>query len=115
MDNSVGRVVEIDRGGVERLRLAPDVNDVAQHLRRLAQQHGEVHVHRHVAVDRILDGETPVFGCASEHRERAALSIAQGLERGERFGTDGEHVALLRLVAPDLAWRHARLLRRNRA
>ena len=49
------------------------------------------------------------------HGERAALALRRSLELVEPVGTDREHVALLRLVAPDLAWRHARLFARHRA
>ena len=49
------------------------------------------------------------------HGEGAALAPAQRLERVEPVGGDGQHVALLRLVAPDLERRHAGLVVRDLA
>src|SRR5581483_12518970 len=43
-------------------------------------------------------------------RARAALALAQATKYIERAALDRQHVALLRLVAPDLHRRHARLV-----
>jgi hypothetical protein len=50
----------------------------------------------------------------ADHGERTALALADRTKRRQIPRRDREHVALLRLVAPNLARRHARLFRRNR-
>ena len=47
---------------------------------------------------------------APTHGEGAALALAERLEARRAAGVDGQHVALLRLVAPDLERRHAGLV-----
>src|SRR6185503_10604662 len=56
-----------------------------------------------------------VRGRFPHHRERAALALADGAEALQIARRDRKDVALLRLVAPDLERRHARLLVRNPA
>ena len=51
---------------------------------------------------------------APTHGERAALALAERAEQVEAVRGDREDVALLRLVGPDLARGHARLLVRHR-
>ena len=51
----------------------------------------------------------------ADHRERAALAPCNGGEVVELAGVDDQHVALLRLVAPQLHGRHAGLVVGNRA
>ena len=51
----------------------------------------------------------------ADHRERAALAAAQRREASSPPADEREHVALLRLVAPDLERRHARLVARHLA
>jgi hypothetical protein len=88
---------------------------VAVHLGRLAEQH----VHGHV--DGLHGGafvghqQLALLGRHADHRERATLALAEGLELFERLGRDGQHVALLALVAPDLLGRQARLFERHLA
>ena len=91
------------------------VRDVARHLRRLAEDHVERHVDRAVAEVRIVDDEPPLRVRGADDRERTALALADRAKPARGSGRDREHVALLRLVAPDLARRHARLFGRDRA
>ncbi len=56
------------------------------------------------------DGQLWLFGRLADNRERAALTFADSLETLEIGGTDGQHVTLLGLVAPDLVRGHARLV-----
>ena len=56
------------------------------------------------------DLEVLFVGRDAHDGERAALALAERAEEVERLGGDGEDVALLRLVRPDLARGHPRLL-----
>ena len=90
--------------------------DVAHHLRRLAEdaRRGPCRP----ACCRSADRSTvrwPSAVAVPDHRERAALARADRAELVEPVGRDREHVALLRLVAPHLARRHAGFLVGRRA
>ena len=79
---------------------------LAAQLGRLAEQHA------HVDVDggRLARGcQLQVLGVGdgADHGHRAALAGAQGFQLGQPLGGDAQHVAFLRLVAPDLGRRHA--------
>ena len=87
----------------------------ARHLGRLAQQHGERHVDGPPLQQAVLDAQLTVVGGVAHDGERAALTRAQRLELGEALGREREHVALLRLVAPQLERRHAGLVARHGA
>ena len=92
-------------------KLTGDLRDragIAHHARRLAEQYVNGHVDRRAVQQRIGNLQQPVAGYFADHGERAALALAQGLELSTLPGTEREHVALLRLVAPDL---HRRELR----
>src|SRR5437879_13876696 len=91
--------------------MARDARGVAGHFRRLAEEHVQVHVDRTRCERAILDDEALFTRRTPHDREGAAFAFAQSTEAIERIGTNGEHVAFLRLVAPDLARRHSRLLR----
>jgi hypothetical protein len=54
-------------------------------------------------------------GGHADHGERAALALAHLLNSGSRLGVDGQHVALLALVAPDLLGRQAGFFQRHLA
>ena len=56
------------------------------------------------------DEQAPVVGRLADDGEGAALAFAQRAEFGQPRRRDGQHVALLRLVAPDLGRRHAGFL-----
>jgi hypothetical protein len=69
------------------------------------------HIHRLVAEVIVLHRQLAVAGGGADHGKGAALAFAQGAELVQARRRDGQHVALLGLVAPDLARRHARLFR----
>ena len=50
-----------------------------------------------------------VVGGHADHGEGATLAFAEGFELGQAARRNGQHVTLLRLVAPDFGRRHARL------
>ncbi len=109
------RLRRIHCGRIEIIASAIEARHVAQHARRLAQQHVHRQVHRLVAQEGIGDAQHPVAGGLADHGIGTALAPAEGLEDGQPVRRDGEHIALLRLVAPDLERRHARLVVRYRA
>ncbi len=100
---------------IERRQRARDAPDVAQHPWRLPKDHVEVDVDGPVAELRVRDGQVAVARGRAEDRERAPLALADGAEPGEPVGAHRERIAFLRLVAPDLARRHARFLARHSA
>ena len=110
--------IQLDAGEVERRQLEALAAHLALHLRRFAEKD----VHRHVDVDdrrpaRAGVGrqrELALLGGNADHGERAALALAHRLQHRQRARLDGEHVALLALVAPDLLRRQAALLDRDR-
>ena len=57
----------------------------------------------------------PIPDRGADHGEGTALALADVLKQSARGRRDREHVALLRLVAPDLARRKARVFHRDRA
>ena len=93
---------------------ARDGLHVAVHLGRLAQQHVHGHVHRSFLAF-IDQHQLALLGGHADHRERAALALAEGLELLQRLGRDGQHVAFLALVAPDFLGRQAGLFQRHGA
>ena len=82
---------------------------VARHARRLAEQRFHFHVDRLLPKWRSVTRQVAVGGRLADHGERAALALADRLKLGEPLGRDRQHVAFLRLVAPDFGGRHARL------
>src|SRR5215831_19593049 len=91
------------------------MRDVAGHPRRFPQDDVERNVDRTIAEPRVIDDELALRIRAPHHRERAALALAHRAKVIQSLQWNREHVALLRLVAPDLARRHARLFGGNRA
>ena len=71
--------------------------------------------HRRRAEQTIAHGKMPAVVGVAQHRERAAFPLANAAEPLQIRRRNGQHVALLRLVAPDLARAHARLFAGNRA
>ena len=108
--HAVGRLLQVNGGGIEGRQVARLARDVARHLRRLAEQHFQIHVDGVVAEVAVAHHQPTVGGRLAQHGEGAALALAQGAELVEPVGRNRQHVALLRFVAPDLARRHARLL-----
>ena len=100
-------------GQVHRCEFTRHRLHIAVHLGRLAQQHVHGHVHRQLLVVGrgcgVVQHQLALFGGRADHGKRAALTLAEGLEQRQRFGRNGQHIALLALVAPDFLGRHARL------
>ena len=63
----------------------------------------------------ISQNQLSFFSGHPHHRKRAALALTQGFEHIERLGRNGQHVALLALVAPDFLGRETRLFQRHGA
>ena len=81
---------------------------VAEHFRWLAEQDREVEVvDGLVAEQRIAELEFAVAGDRADDRVEAALARGQRGEASEVVAADDQHVALLRLVAPQLHRTHA--------
>ncbi len=115
LQHAVRRVPDRDAGKVERRQRARDVRHVAGHHRRFAEDHVQRHVDGTIAEMRVGDDKHAFRIGAPHHRERTALAFAQRSEFIQRLRSYRKHVALLRLVAPDLARRHPGFLRRHRA
>ena len=81
----------------------------AGHARRFAEEHVERQIDRGVFEMGIFEDEFFFGRGFADDGERAALAFAERLERGEASRGDGEDVALLGFVAPNLEWRQARL------
>ena len=100
-------------GQVHRCEFAHHGLHVAVHLGRLAQQHVHGHVHGQLLVvgrgSGVVQHQLALFRGRADHRKRAALAFAEGFEQGQRLGRNRQHVALLRLVAPDFLRAHAGL------
>ena len=114
VQDAIERVLDRDLRQVEARQGPRKMTHVACHPGRLAEDHVERYVDRAVAKVLVGDDEAAFGVGRADDGERTALALAQGFEHRQRRRRDGEHVALLRLVAPDLARRHARLLRGNR-
>ena len=83
---------------------------VTRHARRLAEQRVHVHVDRVIAEMTVGDNQPIVRRRHADHCERATLARAHGLELRQTARRNGQHVAFLRFVAPDLGRRHAGFL-----
>ncbi|MNS93355.1 hypothetical protein D3C72_1275220 [compost metagenome] len=108
------RLLQTDAGHVHRRQFLLDALDVAMHARRLAQQHVHRHVDGVVLLERGVDAgvdqlQLLFLGGDANHGERRTLALAHGLELREAVRRDCQHIALLRLVAPDLRRRQAGL------
>ena len=80
----------------------------------LAQQHRQRKVDGLMATGgRVDELKTVVLHGAAHHGEGAALSLTQCLKEIQRGGCDGQYIALLGLVAPDLGRREARFIERD--
>ena len=114
-------VLQVQARGVQRRPArCRRVRGIAVHLRRLAEQH----VHRQV--DRCIGRDVARHGTVGHHQvffgggyadrgERAALACAQRGELGQALLRHTEHIALLRLVAPQLHRRQRRIIGRHLA
>ncbi len=72
------------------------------HPRRFAEQHGQRQVHRRVVEHRVRHRQVRFRRGFAHHGEGAALALTDSLEAGQRVRRNGQDVALLGLVAPDL-------------
>ena len=100
--HAVGRLAQLDPRCVEAPRLQCQGADIPREARRLAEQQLDRHVDGTVLEQRIAHREAAAGVDFADHRERAALARRDGGELRQRFGLDHQHVALLRLVAPQL-------------
>ena len=81
------------------------------HARRLAEDYLQRHLPDRVAAEqRVGHGEVAVAGDFADDGMEAALAAGEALEALEVGGPHHQHVALLRLVAPDLHRAHARVV-----
>ena len=109
-EHALNRLVQRHAAAIEGVALLGLASDATVHARRLAKQHIERHVHRLVAEVAVADRQVRLGNSFADHREGAALAFADRLEAREVGGVHRQHVALLRLVAPDFQWAHARLV-----
>ena len=109
------RVVQVDATGVEGPGLEGQVRHVAQHLGWPAEHHRERKVDGTVPEVGVFHDQMPVVAGLSQHGDGTALPRAQRLEHCQALWRDGEHVALLGFVAPELEGRHPGLVIGNRA
>ena len=88
---------------------------IAQHLGRLSEHHRERKVDGTVPEVGVFHDQMPVFAGFSQHGGGTALPCTQGFERRQALRCDGEHVALLGFVAPELQGGHPGLVIGNGA
>ena len=103
-------LLQVHTGQVDGRKGARHGLDIAVHLGWLAQQHVHGHVHRRLSA-RVHQLQLALFSGHADHRKRAALALAQRREQVQRLWRNGQHIALLALVAPDFLGRHARLFK----
>ncbi len=96
-------------GGLMRREIGLGAAHLALHARRLAQQQPQRHVDRPVAEQRVVEHQLARLGGVADRRPGTALARAGGGETRQILRRDRQHVALLRLVAPQLHRRHARV------
>jgi hypothetical protein len=63
----------------------------------------------------VLQHQLALVGGRADHRKRAALALAHRSNSGSDCRRDGQHIAFLAFVAPDLLGRQAALLQRHGA
>ena len=104
------RLARIETRRVEGLGRRCETLHITGHARRLAEQHLDGHVDRRVAELRIAHQQATVVRERADDGERTALAGAEGREAIDGRRRHHEHIALLRLVAPELHRRHAGLV-----
>src|SRR5690348_17465593 len=100
MRRGVGRDLVED----ERLALARLAAHVAQHLRRLAQNHAELDVDRLRAGVLVRDDKAPVVGGGAKNGERAAFPLAELLERCKVLGREDRKSTRLNSSHPSISY-----------
>ena len=99
--------LEVDHLDVERRQIRLHSLGITMRSRCLAQQHFHRHVDRQIAEVIILDLQQTLFRRNAKHSKGAALAFTHAAKFVEPLWRYREHIALLRLVAPDFARRHA--------
>ena len=115
LQHAIGRLADVDAVELQRRQPSRKALDITLHLRRLAEDHVERNVDRRVAEMRVVDDQAPLGIRTADDGVGAAFAGADRIEARKVPGGDRQNVALLRLVAPDLARGHARLLGGHRA
>ena len=110
LQHPVSHLVQVDVRGIEERMARAQSLDHAVHLRRLAEQDVQRHVHRVVVEDLVMHLQQPLLGSLAEYRGRATLTTAKLEKILQPFVRDRQHIAFLALVAPDLARRHTGLV-----
>ncbi len=111
--HAVSGLRRVDAVEIEGWTVEGTMLDVAQHLRRLAEQHVHRQVDRGVVEMGVAHDQALLGGGGADHREGRTLTLTDALEQLQLLGRDGEHVTFLRFVAPDLHRRHAGLVVRH--
>ncbi len=106
---AMGSLFQIEAGRVECRQFTRLVPDVARHLRRLAKQYGQIHIHRLVAEMAVFNRQVFLFGSMADHGERTALAFTDFSETRHVLLRDCHDIAFLRFVTPEFARRHAKL------
>src|SRR5690606_14528492 len=109
IQNTRHGLCQINAAGIDVHTLHGKRLRLAMHTGRLTKQHAHGQIDGHVIEMGVLQLNDVFLRRLPYHRERAALARTQRPEQRQVLGADGQHVALLRLVAPDLQRRHLRL------
>ena len=83
--------------------------DIALHFWRITQQHLHRHIDSAIIKFTVINDQIAIFGQRTDNRGGAALALAQCFEFIDPVVANQQHIAFLRLVAPDTHRRHARL------
>ena len=106
-------LADVDSTRVERPANGGKPSRVAMHSREIAEQGRHRHGDRRGVESGVVHLQMPVPRRFSDLRPRTALALAQRGELGDAARVDGEDVALLGLVAPDLERRHSGIVAGN--
>ena len=89
--------------------------DITRHARRLAEQRLHRHINGMVVEQTIADDQLFFTGGRTDHGERTALALTQSREAFQILWRDGQHITLLRFVAPEFGGAHTRVFALDRA
>ena len=105
------------RRSISAIRKASRGGDTSHHVPVHARRLAEKHLHRHVdgALPEVAIRQRQVLsvGGRTDDRVRTALPLTDGLEYRQPVRVDGQHIALLGLVGPDLHRGHPGLVVRD--
>ena len=107
---SINRIDNADVMQWQREKISLVSGTRAMHARWLAQQQIERHIDRILAKQAVFNRQLQLLRGMTHNRHRASFTTADRLETLQPAMVDRHHVALLRLIAPDLHWRHTRLV-----